>query len=419
MAETTEPPAATGRRPLPREIWVLVAAAFVIAIGYGLISPVLPRYARSFDVGVAAASVVVSAFAFFRLVFAPAGGALVTRLGERPVYLTGLVVVALSTGAAAFAQDYTQLLVFRGLGGIGSTMFTVSAMSLLVRLAPPGRRGRVSSLYASAFLLGGMLGPALGGSLAELGLRVPFLVYAVALLVAAGVVLLFLRGASLRPSADAPPQPPMPFGEAIGRLGYRSALASAFANGWTNFGVRVAVLPQFAVHVHDSTWVAGAALAVSAIGTALTLQVSGRLTDRLGRRPLVLTGLLTSAVGFALLGLAHALPVFLLLCAVSGVGAGLINPGQQATVADVVGRERSGGKALAGFQMCQDAGAILGPVLVGVVADHAGFGPGFLLAAAVCLLAAVPWLSRRSETRHLSQTAPANPANSADPAARP
>src|SRR5690625_7934055 len=94
------------------------------------------------DVGVAAASVIVSAFAFFRLVFAPAGGALVSRLGERPVYLTGLVIVALSSLATAFAQSYWQLLLFRGLGGVGSTMFTVSAMALLVRQAPPANRGR-------------------------------------------------------------------------------------------------------------------------------------------------------------------------------------------------------------------------------------------------------------------------------------
>src|SRR5699024_8811022 len=134
----TTPAATSARRPpVPTEIWVLVAAAFVIAVGYGLFSPVLPQFARRFDVIIAAVGVIVSAFAFFRLVFAPGGGFLVTRLGERPVYLTGLIIVAVSTGASAFAQNYWQLLVFRGLGGIGSTMFTVSAMALLVRLAPP------------------------------------------------------------------------------------------------------------------------------------------------------------------------------------------------------------------------------------------------------------------------------------------
>ncbi|MGZ4524540.1 MAG: MFS transporter, partial [Mycobacteriaceae bacterium] len=126
---------------LPREIWVLVVAAFVVAIGFGIVAPALPAFARSFDVGVTAASVVISAFAFMRLAFAPVSGRLVQRLGEQPVYLVGLLIVALSTGACAFAQSYWQLLVFRGLGGIGSTMFTVAAVGLLVRIAPPAIRG--------------------------------------------------------------------------------------------------------------------------------------------------------------------------------------------------------------------------------------------------------------------------------------
>ena len=177
--------AAPDKVKIPREIWVLIASAFVIALGFGLILPVLPQFAQSFGVGATASSIVVSAFAFFRLVFAPVGGRLIARMGERPIYLAGLVIVAISTGATAFAQTYWQLLLFRGVGGIGSVMFTVSAVALMVRLAPPSIRARVSSVYASAFLFGGILGPVVGGLLGNLGLRVPFIVYAVALLLAA------------------------------------------------------------------------------------------------------------------------------------------------------------------------------------------------------------------------------------------
>lgn len=385
------------RPPIPKQIWVLVGAAFAIALGFGLITPVLPAYARSFDVGVAAASVVVSAFAFFRLVFAPAGGSLVSRLGERPVYLAGLVIVALSSFATAVAQSYTELLIYRGLGGLGSTMFTVSAMSLLVRLSPPAIRGRVASAYGSAFLVGGMIGPVLGGFLAELGYRVPFVLYGVAILAAAAMVAWFLRGARLRPATKGDEAPPMPFREAVGSSTYRAALASGFANGWANFGVRVAILPQFAVAVHDATWVAGAALAVSAVGTAAALQVASRYTDSWGRRPMVLVGLAVTAAGLGLIGLSSNLAVLLALCAVSGVGAGLVNPAQQAAVADVVGQDRSGGKVLASFQMFQDGGAILGPVLIGVVADQLGWVEAFVSTAVISLVAMGPWL-RAEET---------------------
>ena len=408
-AAERSPDRPTEQPQIPSELWVLIGSAFVIAIGFGLIAPVLPAYARSFDVGVAAASVVVSVFAFFRLVFAPAGGALVSRLGERPVYLTGLLVVAASSLATAFAQSYWQLLVFRGLGGLGSTMFTVSAMALLVRLAPPRIRGRVSSAYASAFLVGGMLGPVLGGLLASFGLRLPFIVYAGALVVAAAVVASRLSGASLRPSVDRPQQPPMLLREALGSSAYRAALASAFANGWCNFGVRVAVLPQFALTVYDRPWVAGVALAVAAVGTAATLQVAGRLADSVGRRPLVITGLAVTALGFGLLGLSGSLWVLLVLSAVSGLGAGLVNPAQQATVADVVGTDRSGGSVLATFQMAQDGGAIVGPILIGVIADQVGFGWALGATALVSLLALLPWLGAAETLPGTSSTSASGP----------
>ncbi len=397
------PPATTppDRITIPREIWILVGAAFVIAIGYGIVSPVLPAYARSFDVGVAAASVIVSAFAFFRLAFAPVGGELVSRLGERPVYLAGLMIVAVSSFATAFAQSYVQLLIFRGLGGIGSTMFTISAMTLLVRLAPPSARGRVSSTYASAFLIGGMIGPVLGGVLAGWGMRMPFIVYAVALVIAAAVVAIGLRGARLRPVENHGTREVMSLAEAWRSPVYRAVLGSAAANGWTNFGVRIAVLPLLAAAVLDEAWVAGAVLAVGAVGTAITLQFSGRMADQIGRRPLVIGGLVVMGVAMGLLGVADrptlsvgiGLTVLFGLSLVSGVGAGLVNPAQQAAVADVIGRDRNGGRVLSTFQMAQDGGAIVGPILVGLVADTFGFGPAFVVTGLVCLVGVVPWLA--------------------------
>lgn len=393
---------------IPREIWILVGSAFVIAIGYGIVSPVLPAYARSFDVGVAAASVIVSAFAFFRLVFAPAGGALVGRLGERPVYLTGLLVVAVSSFATAFAQSYVQLLIFRGLGGIGSTMFTISAMALLVRLAPPTARGRVSSAYGSAFLIGGMIGPVLGGLLAGWGLRAPFIAYAVLLVAAATVVAIGLGGARLRPADDQGPREVMTLTEAWRSPVYRAVLASGVANGWTNFGVRMAVLPLLATVVLDRAWVAGAALAIGAVGTAATLQVSGRLADQVGRRPLVIVGLLVMGAAMAFLGLAQhqgisvtaGLVLLFGLSLVAGVGAGLVNPAQQAAVADVIGHQRNGGKVLSTFQMAQDGGAIVGPILVGFVADRLGFGAAFAVTGVVCLLGALAWVPAPEPLTH-------------------
>ncbi|KIS26981.1 arabinose ABC transporter permease [Arthrobacter sp. SPG23] len=381
---------------LPRDIKVMLAAAFLIALGFGLVAPVLPQFATTFDVGATAAAVIVSIFAFMRLLFAPAGGALIVRLGERPVYVSGLLIVAASTAACAFAQDYWQLLIFRGLGGAGSVMFTVASMALVVRLAPPESRGRVSGAYASAFLIGNVCGPIVGGLLAGFGLRIPFLAYAAALVLAALVVqtqLSHVPGASRKDSGQAPA---MRLGDALRDSAYRAGLFSSFANGWATFGVRMATVPLFAVAaIGAGPAAAGWALAVFAGGNAAALTVSGKLADSLGRKPLMISGLVLTGVATAGIGLTHDMPWFLAASAVAGIGSGLLGPAQQAAIADVIGNGRSGGRVLAVFQMTSDAGAIIGPVLAGLLADRLGYGWAFGVTGGVLIVAAAGWVLAR------------------------
>lgn len=381
-------------------MWVLVAATAVVAIGYGLIAPVLPIYAKSFDVGVTAAGVIVSIFALFRLLFAPVSGTLVTRLGERSTYMLGLFIVAISSVATAFAGDYVHLLIYRGLGGIGSVFFTVSAAALLVRLSPPNLRGRVSSAYAGAFLIGNLVGPVLGGLLARWGIRLPFIVYAVALFVAIAVVWFKLPTTMVQPVVGAPKLPPMALGQAWAMPTFRAAVASNFANGWANFGVRVAMVPLLvAAAISTQEWVAGLVLATFAAGNAIAISFSGRLADSRGRRPLMLAGLVTAGLGTIALGYVTSLSIMVGLTLVAGLGAGLMGPAQQASIADVIGLKRSSGQVLAVFTMVSDLGAIIAPVATGAIIDHLGYGLGFAVAGSLLLLAAIPWVFVRDIPR--------------------
>jgi MFS family permease len=385
-------------RAMPWEVWALLAGSFLVAAGYGIVAPALPVFARSFGVGVTASAAVVSALPVMRLLFAPVCGRLVARTGERTMYLTGLLVVAASTGACALATSYGQLIVFRGLGGIGSTMFTVSAFSLMFRLAPEGRRGQASGLFTGAFLLGGVTGPAFGGALVTVDLRAPFVVYAVALVVATIVV-----GALLARSQQVgvrPPDPdatPLTIVAALRLRSYRAALVSSLATGWAVQGVRVALIPLFvAVALGRAPVWAGIALTVFAVGDGLVLLVTSGLSDRRGRRPVVVGGLALVTVGTAAIALAGpgtgGLVVLLAASAVAGAGAGLLQPAQGAAVADLVGSRRSGGPALSGFQMAADVGAIVGPIAAGALAESASFPAAFVLSAGVALVALLVWV---------------------------
>lgn len=387
-----------GEKPkIPTEIWVLVAAAFIIALGYGLIAPILPQFVVTFDVSLAAASAVISIFAGARLIFAPMSGALIDRIGSRKVYLSGLMIVAVTTGMVAFAQEYWQILALRGIAGIGSTMFTVSAMGLIVRMAPIEIRGRCSSTYASAFLFGNIIGPVVGAALSTLGMRPPFAIYGASVALAALVVWVKMPkvDAALHKKDD-PNNPPLRFTEAIRDSAYRSALIGAFANGWSNFGVRVATLPLFAAAIFTNGGVAaGFAMAAFAAGNALCLQISGDLADKIGRKPLIVSGLIVNAIFTATIGFGTNIWALCILSALAGAGAGLVNPAQQAVLADVIGSERAGGKVLANFQMAQDFGAITGPILVGAIAGAIGFQYGFMVCGVIGLVAAVAWMFGR------------------------
>lgn len=407
MIVRPEPASATTGR-LPREVWVLVVVSFVIALGFGLVAPALPTFARSFHVSLTAASIVVSAFAFMRLAFAPVSGRLVSRFGERPVYVWGITLVGLSTGACALAAAYWQLLLLRTLGGIGSTMFTVSAVALLIRLTPPPMRGRATGLWASSFLLGNVTGPLVGGGLIGISLRAPFVVYAISLFVAAAVAWLFLRRSTLLGAAAATDEPEITVRQALRHPTYRAALASNFATGWVLYGVRISLVPLFVVEVlHQANSMAGVALSLFAAGNVAVLLVSGRLADAIGRRPPMLAGLVVAGGATIWLGFTGGLAEFMVATVVAGMGAGLITPPQGAAVADVIGSKAKGGPVLAAYQMAADVGAIIGPVATGVLADQVSYTAAFVLTGSVSLLAALVWLAGRETLPPREDGAPA------------
>lgn len=384
---------------IPAEIWIILAATFFVAIGFGLIVPVLPQFAASFAVDSTAVGVVVSAFAFMRLVSAPGAGAAVNRFGEQRTYATGLLIVAASSLASAFAQDYWQLLIFRALGGIGSVMFTVAASGLVIRYSPEALRGRISAMWGGTFLIGNIAGPAIGGVLGQLGMRIPFIVYAVALAVAAAIIAFALHRPASRDGGRpdrGPAGEPLRVREVLGDSAYRASMISGFAAGWSNFGVRSAVVPLFvAAAVSPEPWAAGVVVAVAALGNVLALQFAGKGSDRRGRRPYLIVGLVIAALGLFATPIAHELPVLLAISFAGGVGAGLAAPAQQAAIGDLIGRERSGGQVLSSLQMTQDVGTIAGPIVAGVIIDHVGYGWAFAASAAVLVLGALAWLPAR------------------------
>ena len=236
-------------RGLPREVGVLVAVAFAVAVGFGIVAPAIPLFARHFGVGRTAAGAVISIFAAMRLVSAFGAGKLVDRLGERRILALGIGLVAVSSALAGLANSYVALLVLRGVGGLGSALFSISATSLLLRSVPAENRGRATGLFQGGFLLGGITGPAFGGLVTGISIRAPFFLYAATLAVAGSIGLAALPRTAVgaRPTAvdDGAVEARTTLGQALRLPAYRAALVANLADSWAALGVRSALVPLF------------------------------------------------------------------------------------------------------------------------------------------------------------------------------
>lgn len=375
---------ASGER-LPRDVLVLGLIAFFVMVGFGVVIPVLPVYVRSFDVGYLEVGAVVSAFAVMRLLATPFVGRLTDRGGERTVLAIGIGIVAISSGLVGIAQSYEQVLLLRGAGGIGSAMFSVSAMTLLLGSASASQRGRSLGLYQGGFLIGGMAGPAVGGLLATISLRAPFFFYAATLLIAGLIGLLLLQPA--RSKAPAETQERIPLAVVLRDTRFRAACLANFAQGWGSMGVRSALIPVLVVELlHETATWTGIAFAIAAVAQALALGPAGRFVDTVGRRPAIIGAFAVAAAILLVIPFVGHIAVLVVLLCLYGVAAAFMGTAPAASVGDAAGSRK--GRPVAIFSASSDAGSIIGPLVAGALLDAFSYPAAFASAAVLMLLAA-------------------------------
>ncbi|UOW04120.1 MFS transporter [Clavibacter michiganensis subsp. michiganensis] len=390
----TRGPAKAPRAKLPRDVLVLGVIAFFVMVGFGVVVPVLPVYAESFGVGSFEVGAVISAFALMRFVMSPFVARLIDWSGERTVLAVGIGIVAVSSGLAGLAQDYVQLLLLlRGAGGIGSAMFSVAAMTLLLGSTDPTRRARAIGFYQGGFLIGGMAGPALGAVLATISLTAPFFFYAATLAVASVIGLLLLRPRTRDVAATGADEVVIPFGRVLRDPRYRAALLANLGNGWASMGVRSALIPLLVVAVIGADPSAtGIAFACAAVVQALALAPAARFVDTRGRRPAIVgaygvAGLLMIAIPFA-----PDMVVLTVLLCVYGAAASFMGTAPAAAVGDAAGARS--GRPVAVFSMVSDLGAIVGPLVAGFLADAFSYPVAFATGAVLLLAASAYALLR-------------------------
>ncbi len=378
-------------RDLPPEVAILATVSFTVALGFGIVAPAIPAFARQFGVSVTAAAGVISVFALMRVIGALPVGRLVDRFGEPGTMAAGIVVVAVSSTLAGFSRSFAELLVLRGSGGVGSAMFSISAQALLLGSVPAGQRGRASGLFSGGFLLGGISGPAVGGLVAAWSLRAPFFIYGGLLVVPAVLAAVVLRRAPNHRHADASrprARSLATLGRAVRSSTYRAAASANLADGFGALGMRGALVPLFVRDVlHRSAIWTGIGFLLFAALNGAALLPGGRIADTLGRRPVIIAGCVISADGMVMLAVLPGPCAYLAALAVAGFGSGLLDVAPAAMIGDII--DGGGGTLVASYQMAGDVGSVVGPVAGGFLVDTSSYATAFGLAAVVLSAAAV------------------------------
>jgi DHA1 family tetracycline resistance protein-like MFS transporter len=316
----------------------------------GVVIPVLPKLIKAFMGGdTAGAADVVGyfgfAWAFMQFVFQPVLGGLSDRFGRRPVIILSNLGLGLDYVLMALSPNLWFLFVGRLISGITAASFS-TAGAYIADVTPPEKRAARFGLLGAAFGLGFIIGPAVGGLLGEIGLKLPFWGAAVLSLVNAAYGTLVLPE-SLTPERRAPFS--LRRANPIGSIKFLGSSPTLTRLALAAFLQRFAhgSLPSMFVLYADYRygWGAkGVGLALAAVGVAQMI-VSGGLVRlsiaRIGERGTLMVGLVSGVVGFTLYGFAPNGTTFLLALPLVALW-GLANPAIQSLATRQVGASQQG-----------------------------------------------------------------------------
>jgi MFS family permease len=357
----------------------VLAAAFLFNLGQGVLRPSMPLYLQgAFGANYRMVTYIPVVFGAGKWVASLPTGYLLGHLG-RPLMILGLLLIAAIDVGSITTSSYQAFLVLRALGGVGWAMFATVATTAAVNVPGTQRRGRAVSVLLMSETSGLLLGSALGGWLYQrAGATTPFLFEATCMVVAAVAV---ARWAVLAAHETSAPQ----------RRQDRRLLAEVLRTpGVVLMGVTSAVLMAIQtgalVFLFPLYLFTRAGIGPETVGLLVSLSVVGRLVGVLAR------GLLVYAV---LLGSMSLLTDPALLGVMSfaiGAAAGFVAPVPTALTGDQVPRPLQG-IAIGWIRTMTDGGQIVGPLVMGVLADAIDLSAPFVCGAV--LLAATAWQCHR------------------------
>ena len=348
---------------------VVALALFTDALLYYLLVPLLPAYARSYGLSQMGVGVLFASYSVSLLAGTYPLGRLADRVGRRSPMVWGLTGLLATTLLFAFAHSYPLLILARVLQGLSAAATWTAGLALLADHFPSEARGKAMGTAFAFANLGVLLGPTLSGYLSQHhGLRAPFLAAAGLIAVDALARVTLLRDVPM---------------ERDTRVGFKELLANptvavfagAMALGAGMWALLEATLPlYFDRQLRLSPTAIGLAFGAAAVVHLITSPMMGALSDRVGRKRVLMTGLVLAVVILPLPVFVHGWGALLAVMGCAGLLASLIMSPTSPALADAVARmgSQSYASVFGILNLAYGVGLMVAPLLGSALVQVAG-----------------------------------------------
>jgi DHA1 family multidrug resistance protein-like MFS transporter len=384
---------------LPFVYYELTFLAFAIMMGMSLPSSFLPIMAQGFDPSGVLVGMVVSAWFFSRIFLNLPAGMLSDRLGRGRLLIFGLGLSCFGPILCAFATNIYVLILARVIWGAGTAFYFMNNYALLMDILPAGVRGRALGFFQGLEFIGSFIGAPVGAFLAVYMSFGQVFYFSLALALIS--LLVAWRSSTMRePKAKGSAREELSLREVFKGLkswGIIAVCLCSFLRYFINLGVFQTI---FQLYLREGLFYSieaiGVVLSARIAGQVVSIVAAGMLSDRLGRKPVLIAGYIISAAAFIIFTLIGDFGAMLLTVLLQGVGEGFGFTTLIALLTDLAPPEIRGG-VIGFYRTFNDVGGFVGPIAFMLIYGSSGASAVFLLCAALNLLNIVIILTLRTK----------------------
>ncbi|WP_274307867.1 MFS transporter [Solibacillus daqui] len=353
-----------------KKLALLMLNMFIAVGSFGIIIPIIPAYLKELGQGGTAAGLIIAIFAFAQFLVSPIGGKWTDKYGRRPLINIGLLTLAISMFIFYFADSVALLYVSRAIGGIGCAFLIPAIYAYVADITTMDQRAKGNSFISAAMSLGIVIGPGIGGFLADYGLKTPLLVSAIVGLLAFVVSFFTLKESQLE-KVDIVAQPDSSMVKDILLSVKKPFFIPLIITLIMSFGL-MAYETVLGLYVDDQFGatpqeIAFMVTATGLVGVIMQLFVVDWIVKVMGELNVLKLFLIVTAIGFSLSIIANSYNLFFAISLLIFLATSILRPVLTTLISKLAGNEQ--GFAMGMNNAYMSIGNILGPLLAGALYD--------------------------------------------------